>query len=118
MRTAQGAFPQIRMVGLAECGTHAIVDAVIGRYTDAEQRLVPGLFGSFVPGMLVSGRPGLLQLRSVESGPRNRSRSVVADQVQPRLGRRAAPRRRLVPLVDLPEPKGPPQPHQRAWWCV
>ncbi len=48
-----GAFPQIRVVGLAECGTHAIVDAVIGRYNEAEQRLAPGLFGSFGPGMLV-----------------------------------------------------------------
>jgi hypothetical protein len=48
-----GAFSQIRVVGLAECGTHAIVDAVIGKYSDAEQRLVPRLFGSFEPGMLV-----------------------------------------------------------------
>ena len=48
-----GAFPQIRIVGLAECGTHAIIDAVIGKYNEAEQRLVPALFGSFVPSMLV-----------------------------------------------------------------
>lgn len=48
-----GAFPQIRIVGLAECGTHAIIDAVIGKYHEAEQRLVPALFGSFVPSMLV-----------------------------------------------------------------
>jgi len=32
-----GAFPQLRLVGLAECGTHAIVDVVLGRYSDAEQ---------------------------------------------------------------------------------
>ena len=50
---SSGAFPQIRVVGLAECGTHAVIDAVIGRYTDAEQRLVPGLLGSLLPGMLV-----------------------------------------------------------------
>jgi hypothetical protein len=30
------AFPQIRMVGLAECATHAIV-VVVGKYSDAEQ---------------------------------------------------------------------------------
>lgn len=36
---SMGAFPQIRVVGLAECGTHAIVDAVIGKYSDAEQTL-------------------------------------------------------------------------------
>jgi len=27
------AFPQARVVGLAECGTHAIFDAVIGAYS-------------------------------------------------------------------------------------
>ena len=52
-----GAFPQIRVVGLGECGTHAVIDAVIdaviGRYTDPEQRLTAGLLGSFTPDMLV-----------------------------------------------------------------
>lgn len=48
-----GAFPQIRIVGLAECGTHAIVDATVGRYADAEQRLVPPLLTSLAPGMLL-----------------------------------------------------------------
>jgi len=48
-----GAFPQIRVMGLAECGTHAIIDAVIGRYNEAEQRLAPDLFGSLSPGMLL-----------------------------------------------------------------
>ncbi|HEX9547533.1 MAG TPA: IS4 family transposase, partial [Acidimicrobiales bacterium] len=55
-----GAFPQIRVVGLAECGTHAIIDAAIGRYNEAEQRLVPALFGSFGPGMLVLADRGFL----------------------------------------------------------
>jgi hypothetical protein len=48
-----GPFPQIRLVGLAECGTHAIVDGIIGRYSESEQRLVSGLFGSLAPGMLM-----------------------------------------------------------------
>jgi hypothetical protein len=48
-----GPFPQLRMVGLAECGTHAIVDAVLGRYNEGEQHLVAGLFGSLGPAMLV-----------------------------------------------------------------
>lgn len=55
-----GAFPQIRVVGLAECGTHAIVDAVIGRYTDAEQRLAPQLLSSLAPGMLVLADRGFM----------------------------------------------------------
>lgn len=47
------AFPQIRIVGLAECGTHAIVDAAMGRYKDSEQRLVPQLLSSLSPSMLL-----------------------------------------------------------------
>jgi hypothetical protein len=58
-----GAFPQIRIVGLAECGTHAIIDAVIGKYSEAEQRLAPGLFGSFVPGMLVLADRGFFSFK-------------------------------------------------------
>lgn len=48
-----GAFPQIRVVGLAECGTHAMVGAVIGNYSDAETHLAGRLVASFGPGMLV-----------------------------------------------------------------
>ncbi len=55
-----GAFPQIRVLGLAECGTHAIVDATIGRYADAEQHLAQRLVPSFVPGMLVLADRGFL----------------------------------------------------------
>jgi hypothetical protein len=55
-----GPFPQVRVVGLAECGTHAIVDAVIGRYNDAEQRLAPALFASLSKGMLVLADRGFV----------------------------------------------------------
>jgi len=34
-----GAFPQVRVVGLVEAGTHAIVDAVQGPYASGEQTL-------------------------------------------------------------------------------
>jgi hypothetical protein len=50
---SMGPFPQIRVVGLAECATHAICDATIGRYADHEQHLAPRLAGSVSPGMLV-----------------------------------------------------------------
>ena len=69
---SSGAFPQIRVLGLAECGTHAVIDAVIGKYTDAEQRLVPGLLSSFLPGMLVLADRGFfgyeLWKNATESG--------------------------------------------------
>src|SRR6266516_1461513 len=38
-----GAFPQVRVVGLVEAGTHAIIDAVQGPYGSGEQTLARGL---------------------------------------------------------------------------
>lgn len=49
----KGAFPQVRLVGLAECGTHALVDAAAGPCTKGETTLARGLLGSMGPGMLV-----------------------------------------------------------------
>ncbi len=34
-----GAFPQVRVLGLAECGSHAIIDAALGSYCTGEQSL-------------------------------------------------------------------------------
>jgi len=48
-----GAFPQARLAGLAECGTHALVAAAVGAYTTGETTLAGGLLGSLGPGMLV-----------------------------------------------------------------
>jgi hypothetical protein len=36
---AQGAFPQLRLIGLVECGTHVISAAAIGPYRHSEQAL-------------------------------------------------------------------------------
>jgi hypothetical protein len=47
-----GAFPQLRMVALAESGTHAIFDAALGPYTSSEQELADRLWGSLQEGML------------------------------------------------------------------
>lgn len=46
------AFPQVRLVGLAECGTHAVTGVAIGPYADSEQVLTRGLLGHLGPGML------------------------------------------------------------------
>ncbi len=46
------AFPQVRLVALAESGTHAMVDAVIGSCRTGELSLAPQLFRSLQPGML------------------------------------------------------------------
>ena len=47
------AFPQVRVVGVAECATHAIVDAVVGKYSESEQRLAAPLMEELAPDMLL-----------------------------------------------------------------
>jgi hypothetical protein len=51
--TTPGPFPQVRLVALGECGTHAVVDAELGGVTTGEQTLAAKLIDRFVPGMLV-----------------------------------------------------------------
>jgi hypothetical protein len=48
-----GAFPQVRLSGLAECGTHALTAASMGAYATGETTLARGLLGSLSKGMLV-----------------------------------------------------------------
>jgi hypothetical protein len=47
-----GAFPQLRLVALAECGTHAMFAATIGAYRTAEVTLARELLAALGPGML------------------------------------------------------------------
>jgi Insertion element 4 transposase N-terminal/Transposase DDE domain len=48
------AFPQLRMVALGECGTHAVVAAAMDSYDVGEVTLAKGLVGAALgPGMLV-----------------------------------------------------------------
>jgi hypothetical protein len=51
-REGGGAFPQLRLVALAESGTHAIFDAALGPYTSSEQALTDQLWESLGSGML------------------------------------------------------------------
>jgi hypothetical protein len=51
-RAGGGAFPQLRLVALAESGTHAIFDAALGPYTSSELELADRLWGSLSEGML------------------------------------------------------------------
>ena len=52
MKGERSAFPQARVVALAECGTHVIFDAVIGPYTTSENVLAAELVGRLQPKML------------------------------------------------------------------
>ena len=57
--TGVGAFPQIRLVGLAECGTHALVNAAIGPQSDGERTLAAGVLDTLKPDMLCLADRGL-----------------------------------------------------------
>lgn len=49
----KAAFPQARVLALAECGTHAIFAARVGAYRGSEGRITARLLDAFAPGMLV-----------------------------------------------------------------
>jgi hypothetical protein len=48
----RGAFPQVRLVALAECGTRALVAAVHGAFSTGEKTLARELIGKLDEGML------------------------------------------------------------------
>jgi hypothetical protein len=47
-----GAFPQVRVVGLVECGTHATIEATMGSYATGETTLAGRLLGEVQQGAL------------------------------------------------------------------
>ena len=53
-RPQGGAFPQVRMVGLAECGTHAVIAAALGPLRTGERELTKDVLADIQEGMLVS----------------------------------------------------------------
>lgn len=72
MKGERAAFPQARVVAVAECGTHAIFDAAIGSYTTAENTLAREVIDRLEPGMLVLADRGFcgfpLWRRAVATG--------------------------------------------------
>jgi hypothetical protein len=54
----QAAFPQARVVALAECGTHAMFAAKIGSYSQSEATLTEPLLDRLEPGMLLTADRG------------------------------------------------------------
>lgn len=59
----KSAFPQARLLAVAECGTHAIFAATIGAYRDAESSLLENLFPALAPGMLVLADRGFFSYK-------------------------------------------------------
>ena len=72
MKGEQAAFPQARVVAVAECGTHAIVDAAVGKYTTPENTMAVELIDRLEPGTLLLADRGFcgfpLWSRAVASG--------------------------------------------------
>lgn len=58
-RGDKSAFPQARLVAVAECGTHAVFDAEIGACRTSEIELARELVSRFTAGMLVLADRGL-----------------------------------------------------------
>ena len=54
----QAAFPQARVVALAECGTHAVFAAQIGSYSESEATLAERLLDRLAPGMVLTADRG------------------------------------------------------------
>lgn len=72
MKGEQSAFPQARVVAVAECATHAIFDACVGKYTTSENALAGELIDRLEPGMLLLADRGIcgypLWSRAVATG--------------------------------------------------
>ncbi len=57
---ATGAFPQLRLVGLVETGTHVVFGAALGAYTDSEVSLVREVVPALRPDMLCLADRGFM----------------------------------------------------------
>jgi hypothetical protein len=55
-------YPQARMVGLVECGTHVVFDAAIGPLRTGEHALAGAVFASLRPGMLLLADRGFFSV--------------------------------------------------------
>ena len=101
----RAAFPQARVVALAECGTHAIFAAVVGPLTTGEPTMIEQLLARLEPGMLLladrgifsyalwrkasgTGADLLWRIRTDRAGPQPEHRRGPAGRV---LAGRAAP---------------------------
>jgi hypothetical protein len=63
----RAAYPQLRAVGLAECGTHAICDVALGPIKRGEGSLAAQLWGSLGPGMLLLADRGFWDFKAFKA---------------------------------------------------
>ncbi len=89
----RSAFPQARVVALAECGTHAIFDAAIGAYTSSESALSGQLLARLSPGMVCLADRGFYSFTAWRSAS-----ATGADLLW-----RVKDNLKLEPVTDLPD---------------
>ena len=66
----QSAFPQARLLGLVECGTHVVTAAEVAPYARSEQAMAAQLLpAKLAAGHAGAGRPQLLRLQAVAARP-------------------------------------------------
>ncbi|MFI1568999.1 IS4 family transposase [Streptomyces sp. NPDC020490] len=85
-RTQRCAYPQVRVVALAECGTHAITAAAVGRFTTSEPVLARELFDHLGEGDLLlaaRGFTGLELWRAASAGGADLLWRIRSHQVLP-----------------------------------
>ncbi|GAA2620273.1 IS4 family transposase [Streptomyces axinellae] len=85
-RTERCAYPQVRMVALAECGTHAITAAALGPLASSEPALARSLFGHLGEGDLLladRGFKGLELWRAASAGGADLLWRIRSHQVLP-----------------------------------
>jgi hypothetical protein len=58
----QVGYPQVRLVGLVECGTHVVFDAAMGPLRTGELSLAGEVFKSLQPGMLLLADRGFFKV--------------------------------------------------------
>ncbi len=59
-KTEKSAYPKVRIVGLAECGTHALTGMALGKYNEHETVLTRKMLDEFQPGMLIFADRGFM----------------------------------------------------------
>ena len=89
----RSAFPQARVVALAECGTHAMFEVVIGPYTTSENALTTDLLDRLESGMMVLADRGFYCFEAWQ-----KARKTGAD-----LCWRVKDNLKLVSIEDLPD---------------
>jgi hypothetical protein len=70
-REGGGAFPQVRLVAVAESGTHAIFNAALGPYASGERELADQLWGSLSEGMLCLADRGFYSFECFQNARRS-----------------------------------------------